>query len=88
MTEALLILRTDEEFGTFQHFLHHHPRSTLYLHHPVVFQCQMFGSTDVQCHTAYVALVDRTDNLCDNRIAHLLSESKELVFSGAYHLWY
>ena len=37
MSEPLLILGTDKQLRTLDHFLHHHSRSIGYLHQPVIF---------------------------------------------------
>ena len=82
MSEALLVLGTDKQFGAFQHLLHHDARGTLDLHHAVELQRQVFGSADVQGHAAHVALMDGAYHLGHYGIAHALGEADELVLLG------
>ena len=88
MAEALLIFGANEEFGTLQHLLDHDPCSSLDLHHPVVFQSQMFRCTDVQGNTAHITLMDRSHHLGHHREAHFLGKGDELVFRRAHQFWY
>ena len=86
MTEAFLILGTNEQLGALQHLLHHHARGILDLHHAVELQCQMLCRADIQRHTAHIALVHRPHHLGYNRIAHPVGKSRQFFLGCGHHL--
>ena len=82
MSETGFILGTDEQFGSPEHLLHHDTRSTFDLHHAFELELEMFGSANIQGDTAHIALVDGTNDLGNNGIAHALGKCHEFVLLG------
>ena len=84
MAETLLVFRADEQFSALQHLLYHDACCARNLHHTVELEGKVLGSAYVQCHTAYVALMDRPYDLGHDGIACLLGKGDELVFRGGH----
>ena len=80
MTEPRLIFGTDKDLGAAKHLLNHNAGGSVYLHHAVVFCRQHSVGADVQCHSANVALVDRTDHLQHHRKSAFIGKCHDGVF--------
>ena len=88
MAEFLFVLRTDKEFRSFQHRLHHNTRYFRNLHHAFKLQCQMLFALYIQYHSAYIGFMHRPHHFRHHRESGTTGKGQRFFLISGYKLLY